>query len=703
MVISGVLLREINDRIINLSKDGNNKLAQRICGLVFLIGKLPHESAADLGVRATANHIGDLLVHDLAGDNAKLRNDVDAALAKLSSDGVLMRIGDEYRLQTKEGSEWDREFRNRQTKLSNDDPDLFIRRDTLLYAEADRIVRKQKVFQGASKESRQFAIFRDQNAPPNITDNIPVWIRDQWSCSQKDVVEAARSAGGDSPVIYVFIPKQSDPDLRRLIVEAEAANQTLDFKGHPSTDEGNEARRGMETRYARAVQERDALVAEIVANAKVFQGGGSELLQQSVELKLQEAATASLIRLFPRFNEADALVSAWESALKRAREGSDQPFQIVGWPGSTEQHPVCQQVVNTIGSGKTGTDVRKTLRSSPFGWPQDAVDAALIALHRLQHVSAMLNGAPVQLGQLDQNKIAKAEFRVEKSTLSVPERLLIRKLYGQLKIQCKAGEEAGKAAEFLAALSSLAASAGGPPPLPPAPSVVEIDDMKKLFGNEQLAAIVNKATQLEQWIKDWTIAKALSEQRKPAWDLVERLVRHASLLPSAAEQLKEVNAIRDNRMLLDATDHVSSLRSGLTRLLRGAISEAHANHERAYQAGIDTLESNEMWNRIPEPERNGISAQVGLGNPAKIDMSTDEALLDGLDAHPLTAQQADADAIAGRTQRALELAAKHLEPKVHTVRIERVTLRNDKEVRQWSERQEQLLLEEVKKGPVLVN
>src|SRR5207249_3709267 len=146
-------------------------------------------------------------------------------------------------------------------------------------------------------------------------------------------------------------------------------------------------------------------ISEIVANAKVFQGGGSELLQQSLELKLQEAATASLIRLFPRFNEADALASAWESAIKRAREGSDQPFQVVGWAGSTEQHPVCQQVINTIGSGKTGTDVRKGLRSSPFGWPQDAVDAALIALHRLQHLSAVLNGAPIQLGQLDQNKI----------------------------------------------------------------------------------------------------------------------------------------------------------------------------------------------------------------------------------------------------------------------------------------------------------
>ena len=43
-------------------------------------------------------------------------------------------------------------------------------------------------------------------------------------------------------------------------------------------------------------------------------------------------------------------------------------------------------------------------------WPRDAVDAALIALHRQQHITATLNGQAIPLGQLDQNKIAKADF-----------------------------------------------------------------------------------------------------------------------------------------------------------------------------------------------------------------------------------------------------------------------------------------------------
>src|SRR5206468_12213979 len=40
--------------------------------------------------------------------------------------------------------------------------------------------------------------------------------------------------------------------------------------------------------------------------------------------------------------------------------------------------------------------------------------------------------SPIPLGQIDQNKIAKAEFRVEQATLSVQDRLALRRLFGQI-------------------------------------------------------------------------------------------------------------------------------------------------------------------------------------------------------------------------------------------------------------------------------
>ena len=160
MVNTGVLLREINERIIQVGRT-DGPLAQRICGLVFLVGKLTREAGADTGVRANKDHIADLIVDDLTSDNGKLRSDVEVALKKLADQGVLMLVGDEYRLQTREGSEWDREFRNRQTKLNNDDAAIQFKRDQFLYGEIDKVIRGLRVVQGAAKEPRQFVIHRE--------------------------------------------------------------------------------------------------------------------------------------------------------------------------------------------------------------------------------------------------------------------------------------------------------------------------------------------------------------------------------------------------------------------------------------------------------------------------------------------------------------------------------------------------------------
>lgn len=698
MVNTGVLLREINERIIQIGKS-DGPLAQRICGLVFLIGKLKREGGADIGVHANKDHIADLLVDDLRADNGKLRSEIEALLNKLASQGVLMQVGDEYRLQTREGSEWDREFRNRQTKLGGDDGAVQFQRDQLLYSETDKIVRGIKLIQGAAKEPRQFSISRDASPPVADGSTIPVWIRDQWSASQKEVEEAARTAGSTSPIIYVFIPRQSAEDFRRLIIETDAAQQTLDAKGNPTTAEGQEARHSMESRKAKAAGERDRLVRDIVANAKVFQGGGNEVIRLTLDEKLKEAANDSLVRLFPRFKEADS--ASWEAVIKRARDGADHPFQPTGHADATEKHPVCQQVLATIGAGKVGGEIRKSLRASPCGWPQDATDAALIALHRAQHITATLNGAPVPLGQLDQNKISKAEFRVEHATLSVQDRLLIRKLITRL-VPCRSGEEGAKAQEFLGTLIALGHSAGGDTPLPPAPATTDIEDMRRLVGNEQLVAIKDRAVDLEARITAWTAARDLAAKRLPSWQVLERLARHAIDLGLAKPYLESVEAIREQRLLLEPTDPVAPLRVAIAAILREAITNAYAAHAAAYEQALATLNASDAWQKLDAAEQAAILRDVGLQTPAKPDVATDEALSHQLDARPLRVVQAERDAIAGRVQQAIERAAKLLEPKVQTVSVERSTLHNEQEIDAWLGRQKEKLVTALKAGPVLI-
>lgn len=698
MVNTGVLLREINERIIQVGRA--DKLAGRICGLVFLIGKLRRESAADIGVRATKAHIADLLVSDLRADNGKLRSEVDATLQRLADDGTLMLVGDEYRLQTREGSEWDREFRTRQAKLNADDAAIQFKRDQLMYAEIDRIIRGIRIVQGAAKEPRAFAIHRDQMPPTGDGAAIPIWIRDQWSHSEKDMVETARAAGADCPTLFVFIPRKSAQDLQRLIVEAEAAQQTLDSRGEPGNPEGQEARRSMESRRGIAIAARDRLVKEIVAGTKVFQGGGSEVMSATVDEKIRAAANDALIRLFPRFKEADS--GAWEVAMKRAKEGADHPFQPTGHTDATEKHPVCQQVLATIGAGKTGTEVRKALKASPFGWPQDAIDAALIALHRSQHITATLNSNPVPLGQLDQNKIAKAEFRVEQTTLSVQDRLALRKLFQKLNLSCKSGEEATVAPQFLGGLIDLASSAGGEPPLPPCPSVTDLEDLQRLVGNEQLRNIKDRAADLESKITTWTAQRDLANTRKPVWDVVVRLARQAKDIPEAQPHLAQIDAIRDQRLLLQPTDPVAPLRVSLGDCLRSEVNSAHDALKQATEQALSSLEASDVWKKLPTEDRSSILPAVGLVMPARPAVSSDEALVTYLESRPLSAARTEVDAVPGRLQQAIEQAARRLEPQVQTVSLERTTLRTEADVQAWLDRTKATLLQAVRQGPVLV-
>jgi len=703
LVTSGVLPREINERILKQAKEGTAeaRLAARICGLVFLIGRL-NEKRSDLGVKARPDHLADLMVDDVNHANGQLRADVERHVARLVDDGVLMPIGDEVRIQTREGLEWDREFRAKQKRLQNDEPTLHARQQSLLRGEIEARLRSIKLLQGAVKERRTLALHFEPSRPISDGESIPIWVRDGWSSSESEVLAEARAAGVDSPVIFVFVNTKHS-DLRKLVIDAEAAASVLQQKGVPTSDEGREAHRSMTSRRDKAERDRNEVIAEIAGDAKVFQGGGSELLQTGFEDRITAAAEASLVRLFPYFNEADAPGPAWETAIKRAREGADQPFAAVGWNGPTEQHAVCKRVIGAIGAGASGTQIEKTLSRSPYGWSREAVNAALIALHRLQHITATLNGAVVAPGQLDQTRTKKAEFRVERAAVTPSDRLKARGLFQLLDISCKKDEEAAKAGEFLTSLIALARSAGGEPPLPPRPSTTALEDLQRLAGNERLAAIAAQHEELRASIETWEATRDAIATRIDDWNRLKRMAHHAASLPNADEIGAQVDAIRENRLLLGGTDPVAGLRVRVSAELREAARAATDAHERERRLALQNLEASDAWTKMPESERSAMLSECQLQPLSPDDLSSDESLLQSLDRLPIARRRAETDAIRSRATRALALAAQKLEPRVRAVTIERTTLRTKDDVIAWSERQKVRLIEALSDGPVLID
>jgi hypothetical protein len=276
-------------------------------------------------------------------------------------------------------------------------------------------------------------------------------------------------------------------------------------------------------------------------------------------------------------------------------------------------------------------------------------------------------------------------------------------LFQALGTSCKSGEEAARAGEFLSGLIALGKSAGGDAPLPASPATTEIEDAQRLVGNEQLVTIKGKASDWEEWIKAWTATRDLIAQRLPTWNLVERLAKHAADISEAKSHLDQIEAIRSQRLLLEAADPANTVRQGIAGFLRDAVQKSHAAHDKAFMDANAALASNSVWAKLQPADQASIKTTVGLMPPSKPDVATDEALADTLDRKPPAGIQAEIDAIAGRVNQAIERAARLLEPKVQTVTLERSTLRDAAEVEAWIERQKATLLSKIATGPVLVN
>lgn len=699
---SGVLLHELNE-IITGQEDGSpdGRLKSGLCALVFLIRKLPREDGVDIGLRATAQALADLLVENLVSDGAALRGQLPKLLEELVEAGALMKLDDEYSLQTRESSEWEAEFRNRQAALANDLLRLSSKRTQRLSAAVQSSISVVKPLQGNCKELRKLTLHFGDEPPAVSTRDIPVWIRDGWGTDEKSVVDDARAAGPDSPIIHVFVPKTQAQALVRTITALSAAKETLDYKGVPSSPEGIEARRGMETRLTEAGNNLQALTAEVIDKAKVYQGGGSERLEVALADRVREAANASLDRLFYEFRDADDY--RWSKVIERARKGAEHPLDALDYSGRTEEHPVCAAVLSLVGSGKRGKDIRAHFDDSPYGWPRDAIDAALISLFAAGHLRATTNGTLIKPGQLDQARVPGTDFRVESATIGTRQRLKLRKLFSMAGIACKPNEEADSAAAFLDRLRDLASRVGGEAPLPEPLDTNHLLDLQSLAGNEQLAGILDRHDELETNIKEWSEAGHLAERRWPAYQRLQSLAGHAGKLDMAREVLPQIDAIVASRSLLGATDPLLNLARALADALRAALTEAEKRHTEVFDHEFAHLEPAESWRTIAQSDRDRILQDLNLVKVTKGATGTEQEVLESLDRISLDSWRTRTAALPQLFADARIKADRLVEPETRRVRLSSATLHTPEEVKEWVDETEKELLQQLKQGPIVVN
>ena len=711
LVNSGVLLNELNNRIAGLD-DGSEegKLKQSLCGLSFLINRLPREQGADKGIRATSRTLADLMVPDLRKDSGPLRNQIAGLLEAMAEDGTLMKVGDqpgleEYRLQTTEGAQWQRLFEEKRQAVRNDTAEITNEREKRLSTELQKEVKAVRLLQGQAKIQRSIVHWPNPEPPTPSNEQVVVWIRDGWGCSDKEVRDAAREAGADDPVLHVFLPRRGAEELQSRIIDATAARRVLDHYGTPSTPEGKEARQAMQSRQSRAEDDCNELIADVIANALVLKGGGIEEYGIKLSEKLQSAASeAALARLFPEFHKADH--GSWGTAVKRAKDGSDSPLSAVGHQGSNDSHPVARIVIGAIGGGKEGSAIRADLRVAPYGWPQDAMDAVLLALLRDGTLSAKdsQNNA-IAVGQLDQQSLGKARFYLQEVRLTAKEKMGVRGVYGIADVNAQSGQEEAKAVEFLDVFENKVLQSGGEAPLPPPVSATLLKELRQKIGPEQLKAILDAKEQLQElWDQACSLA-ALKEKRLPGWERLQALLHQAKGLPVRQELEPQVEAIRSQRSLLDSTtDFVAPLLQQLEQALTAELELAQQQVSQVVAAELQQLQASAEWQDLPEVERNRIGQALQLPVAAPPADAVDRSkLLEALQQRSLASRAELAESLPTRFGKARSAAAKALEPNIQALKLSSGVLKDEAALDAWWAAERQKLTAALHNGPIQIN
>ena len=704
---TAVISKELYENIGRLNGGTDDeKLMARLCSLIFLIGKLPRDGVADIGLRATHEALADLMVEDITAGSADLRKRIPALLKQLEHDGLVMSIDNEFRLQTRESSAWHDEYRRELSELTGNPARIESERVTLFRKACGEALKTVRLRQGRCNEPRTLAIHYANELPADANKKIYAWIRDGWETDDKSVLADARNAGNQSPTVFAYIPNHAASELNDTLVGLMAAQATLNVRGTPSTTEGEDARSAMATRLKDAQRHLDALITEIMLNARVFQGGGNEILENTLAQQVDAAAANSLIRLYPQFDVADHPVAEWSKVYENARKGAGDALSAVGHKDVPEKHPVCIAIHKFIGGGKKGSEIRDTFKEPPYGWPQDAVDGGLFALLAGGLIRAIDAASPakkqVDVKALERAKVTQTIFYLESVTVTPVQLIQVRKVLQEAGCPCKPGEELANIPVFIQVMLQRAQAAGGEPPCPLRPSTTHFDAIKTVTGNEQIMAIYDQRDDLLKQIKEWDERACAIQKRRADWSMLEELLGLAGGL-GPAEKLKEhAEAIKANRLLLAEPNPMSELNEQATQLLRKALNHAHDEYQKVYDPLMSQLQLDANWLKLEEDKRQRILTNANVATVPAIATGTVDKIIASLEKMSLDIWRYRREALPSLFEQARLEAAKLLEPKVVQVNLPHRTLRTGDDTKAWLDEVELLLSEQLKQGPVIV-
>jgi hypothetical protein len=688
--------RLLNDtyNLIVEKKAGNadEQLQGRILSIAFLLDQIP--SGLPGGTpKSNKDTIADLLISDLSQSTDAFRLAVNKSIDALVEQKLLMPIGNEVRLQTKAGQEWEKEYTAQVQKLiAQGDDKIQVERINRVSNFFESMVRGIRLVHGDAKVSREINVHAGSQKP-STENKVNIWLRDGWMENEKLVLEEIRREGTDVPLSYAFIKKMRDADLKNEITKYLAAKESLELKGIPSDPEGQQARRSMETRAEKANEAIVDLINRIAEDADIYLAGGTKIQEDSPKKTIEKTLKQMLDRQFYEFGKAD--LSNWPTALRSALNKNPNPLERIGHKNDVNSHPVAVAILRFMAKGSyLGRDIRNNFSKSPFGWPQDAIDTLLIALVNAEYISSSENPLP-------QGKIGVSSFKKETHTLTASDKIKLRKMYTYCDIKCAPGDEFKSSGILLQELMRLAQLISGDAPLPEPINTASFKQIEFQDGNERLQLMVSGIQEMKDKYASWKNKAELVDKRLPGWELLEHLLDFGSG-DEIANIITQANAIEQDRLLLANPDPIGPLLQKTTDILKSDLNGAITDHNIIYDNRLAELHANEYFVKLPPEDKQKILLNNQILKKPEFKDHDADSLKNSLSKTSLDAWQTKIFALNSQFDNAIAEAVKLLEPKAESFNLPRKTLTSSADITTYIKALQQELEEILKSAKSII-
>ena len=247
-------------------------------------------------------------------------------------------------------------------------------------------------------------------------------------------------------------------------------------------------------------------------------------------------------------------------------------------------------------------------------------------------------------------------------------------------------------------MMGLAERAGGDPPLLAPPDSVHLRELRDLDGNALILGLYSERDRLSSEMVRWKESAEKAAMRRPAWDRLIRLLRHTDGLHEAERLRGQAAAVDRDRTLLDEPDPVPPLLSEATDLLRSSLNEAYERYAETFDAEMSKLEDSEPWQVLGQEQQAHVLSSTGLQKRPQPHLESGASVLDTLNTTALSEWESLAYSLPERFSRALQEAARKLEPTAVRVRPAGANLKTEAEVDEYLQDLRSRIMEHVVAG-----